>query len=233
MATTQETVLKLKTTTARLKTKVSEHEARINKLAAHSDEFVDTYNSHVADFDKLADETVPKLKTKIKEQDAKIAELFELVEALRTSQTQDQDRLVQGLPMTHSYHTSLSTEKSAGILEVPKSWKSWSLPVVLSIVFLLLGLWIGAATSGDPVGYVGMSESGAKIVLAPVPKDSAVPGFMWKHGDTRTDPVTGKQLKLNVQNWEVQDSPKSGSAKTRMSSIRNARLDTIDTSALF
>lgn len=243
MATTQETVLKLKTTTARLKTKVSEHEACINKLAAHSDEFVDTYNSHVADFDKLADETVPKLKAKLKEQDAKIAELFELVEALRTSQTQDQDqdRLVQGLPMTHSYHPSLSTEKSAGILEVPKSWKSWSLPVVLSIVFLLLGLWIGAVTAPAPVGYVGMSESGAKLILAPVDADSVDPtdmlwnhGLMWKHGSTRIDPITGKQLRLNVQNWEVVETPKPGRKPNSPSRIFvGPKGDTIDTSNLW
>lgn len=173
-------------------------------------------------------EKLSPIKAKVKKQDAKIAELFEIIEAMRTSQ----EPLVQGLPLTHNYHP---TEKHAGILEVPKSW---SLPALVGVVFLLLGLWIGAATSGDPVAYVGRSEDGARIVLAPVDADADTANpdkmFTWKSGDTRIDPATGKQLRLNVQNWEVVETPKPGRKPNSPSRIFvGPKGDTIDTSNLW
>lgn len=118
----------------------------------------------------------------------------------------------------------------AKIASAQKSnWMRWAIPVLVGFLGFIGGIWLGAASASEPVGYVGMSESGAKIVLAPVPKDSAVPGFMWKHGDTRTDPITGNQLKLTVQNWVPvkQEPTRTATPRARKTSLPDWMLDSV------
>lgn len=238
MATTQETVLKLKATTSRLKTRVTEHEGLIIEHAEKLEELAKKLETNDG-------ENLEEFRTEIREslkQQLHTMETFlavKLSDKLSDKLTAKFDEKLAKLSATTPQETigkiKMLDTKPTPTPTPTKSWKSWSLPVVLSIVFLLLGLWIGAVTAPAPVGYVGMSESGAKLILAPVDADLADPtDMMWKHGSTRIDPITGKQLRLNVQNWEVVETPKPGRKPNSPPRIFvGPKGDTIDTSELW
>lgn len=236
MATTQETVLKLKTTTSRLKTKVTEHEGLIIEHAEKLEELAKKLETNDGEnLEEFREEIRESLKQQLRTLETFLA--VKLSDKLTAKFEEKFAELSATTPQEPIGKIKmLDTKPTPTPTPTPtKSWKSWSLPVVLSIVFLLLGLWIGAVTAPAPVGYVGMSESGAKLILAPVDADSADPtDMMWKHGSMRIDPITGKQLRLNVQNWEVVETPKPGRKPNSPSRIFvGTKGDTIDTSNLW
>lgn len=236
MATTQETVLKLKTTTARLKTKVTEHEGLIIEHAEKLEELAKKLETNDG-------ENLEEFREEIRESLKQQLHTMETVLAVKLSDKLS-DKITAKFEEKFAELSATTPQEPIGKIKMlntkptptpTKSWMSWSLLVVLSSVFLLLGLWIGAVTAPAPVGYVGMSESGAKLILAPVDADSADPtDMMWKHGSTRFDPITGKQLRLNVQNWEVVETPKPGRKPNSPSRIFvGPKGDTIDTQNLW